>query len=105
MSGRGLGYTGGTIDKLESIPGFKTNLTKEEFLTEIKDIGMAITSQTDNIALADKKIYALRDVTGTTNSLALIAISVMSKKIAGGADNILIDVISLLDIKMISNIF
>ena len=92
MSGRGLGYTGGTIDKLESIPGFKTNLTKEEFLTEIKDIGMAITSQTDNIALADKKIYALRDVTGTVESIPLIASSIMSKKIASGATDIVIDV-------------
>lgn len=92
MSGRGLGYTGGTIDKLESIPGFKTNLTKEEFLTEIKDIGMAITSQTDNIALADKKIYALRDVTGTTESIPLIASSIMSKKIASGSKNLVLDI-------------
>lgn len=92
MSGRGLGYTGGTIDKLESIPGFKTNLTKEEFLNEIKDIGMAITSQTDNIALADKKIYALRDVTGTTESIPLIASSIMSKKIASGSKNLVLDI-------------
>lgn len=92
MSGRGLGYTGGTIDKLESIPGFKTNLTKEEFLTEIKDVGMAITSQTDNIALADKKIYALRDVTGTTESIPLIASSIMSKKIASGSKNLVLDI-------------
>ena len=92
MSGRGLGYTGGTIDKLESIPGFKTNLTKEEFLTEIKDIGMAITSQTDNIAVADKKIYSLRDVTGTTESIPLIASSIMSKKIASGSKNLVLDI-------------
>ena len=91
MSGRGLGYTGGTIDKLESI-GVNVNLTYEEVLKQVNDIGMVITSQTKNLCPMDKKVYALRDVTGTTNSLALIAISVMSKKIAGGADNILIDV-------------
>lgn len=77
MSGKGLGYTGGTIDKLESIPGFRTNLSKDEFIHEIEDIGMAITSQTDDVALADKKIYALRDVTGTTESIPLIASSIM----------------------------
>lgn len=92
MSGRGLGYTGGTIDKLESIPGFKTNLSKEEFLLEIEKIGMAITSQTDNIAVADKKIYALRDVTGTTESIPLIASSIMSKKIASGSKNLVLDI-------------
>lgn len=92
MSGRGLGYTGGTIDKLESIPGFVTSLTKDEFINEIKTIGMAITSQTENIALADKKIYALRDVTGTTESIPLIASSIMSKKIASGAKNLVLDV-------------
>ena len=91
MSGRGLGITGGTIDKLESIKGFKTSLSNDEFIQEIKDINMAISSQTDNLAPLDKKIYELRDVTGTTNSYALIAISVMSKKIACGADKILID--------------
>ena len=91
MSGRALGYTGGTIDKLESI-GVNVNLTYEEVLKQVNDIGMVITSQTKNLCPIDKKVYALRDVTGTTNSLALIAISVMSKKIAGGADNILIDV-------------
>lgn len=91
MSGRALGYTGGTIDKLESI-GVNVNLTYEEVLKQVNDIGMVITSQTKNLCPMDKKVYALRDVTGTTNSLALIAISVMSKKIAGGADNILIDV-------------
>ena len=93
MSGRGLGYTGGTIDKLESIPGFKVNLTKEEFTSQIKSIGMAIISQTEDIALADKKIYALRDVTGTTESIPLIASSIMSKKIASGAKNLVLDII------------
>lgn len=92
MSGRGLGYTGGTIDKLESIPGFNVNLTKEEFIKEIEDIGMAITSQTSDIALADKKIYALRDVTGTTESIPLIASSIMSKKIASGSKNLVLDI-------------
>lgn len=92
MSGRALGYTGGTIDKLESIPGFRTNLTKEEFLQEIENIGMAITSQTDNIAVADKKIYALRDVTGTTEAIPLIASSIMSKKIASGSKNLVLDI-------------
>lgn len=91
MSGRGLGYTGGTIDKLESIPGFRTNLSKNEFIHEIEDIGMAITSQTDDVALADKKIYALRDVTGTTESIPLIASSIMSKKIASGSKKLVID--------------
>lgn len=92
MSGRGLGYTGGTIDKLESIPGFKVDLTKEEFTSQIKSIGMAITSQTEDIALADKKIYALRDVTGTTESIPLIASSIMSKKIASGSKNLVLDI-------------
>lgn len=92
MSGRGLGYTGGTIDKLESIKGFKTSLTEAEFIRELKDIGFAITSQTSNLCPMDKYIYALRDVTGTTESIPLIATSIMSKKIAGGADKILIDI-------------
>ena len=91
MSGRGLGITGGTIDKLESIPGFKTSLTKEEFIKQVDEIGFAVTSQTDDLVPMDKKVYALRDVTGTTESLPLIASSIMSKKIAGGADKILID--------------
>lgn len=91
MSGRGLGYTGGTIDKLESIPGFRTNLSKNEFIHELEEIGMAITSQTDDVALADKKIYALRDVTGTTESIPLIASSIMSKKIASGSKKLVID--------------
>ncbi len=91
MSGRGLGYTGGTIDKLEAIPGFNVNLSKEDFIKEINEIGMAITSQTEDIAIADKKIYALRDVTGTVESIPLIASSIMSKKLASGADKIVID--------------
>ena len=91
MSGRGLGHTGGTIDKLESIEGFKVELTEKEFKNEVNEIGMAITSQTGNIAPADKKIYALRDVTGTTESIPLIASSIMSKKIASGSKNIIID--------------
>ena len=92
MSGRGLGYTGGTIDKLESIPGFNVNLSKEQFINEIENVGMAITSQTEDIAVADKKIYALRDVTGTTESIPLIASSIMSKKIASGSKNLVLDI-------------
>ena len=92
MSGRGLGYTGGTIDKLESIPGFKTRLTENQVLKQVKDIGIALTGQTANLAPMDKVIYALRDVTGTVSSVPLIASSIMSKKIASGADKILIDI-------------
>jgi len=92
MSGRSLGFTGGTIDKLESIPGFKTVLTKEEFVKEVNDINMAIVSQTENIVPADKKIYALRDFTGNTESIPLIASSIMSKKLASGSDKIVLDV-------------
>ncbi len=92
MSGRGLGYTGGTIDKLESIPGFIVDLTKEEIKRQAKGIGIVITSQTKDLAPLDKKVYALRDVTATTNSIPLIASSIMSKKIAGGADKIVIDI-------------
>ena len=90
MSGRALGYTGGTIDKLESI-GVMVNLSKDEFIKEVKEIGFAITCQTDNICPMDKKVYALRDVTKTTNEISLIASSIMSKKIASGAKNIVID--------------
>ena len=92
MSGRGLGYTGGTIDKLESIPGFVVNLTEEEIKEQAKENGIVITSQTKDLAPLDKKVYALRDVTATTNSIPLIASSIMSKKIAGGADKIVIDI-------------
>jgi len=92
MSGRGLGYTGGTIDKLESIPNIKVNLTEEEFLKELNDIGMVLCSQTESLVPLDKEIYALRDVTGTVSSIPLIATSIMSKKIASGADKILIDI-------------
>lgn len=92
MSGRGLGYTGGTIDKLESIPGFRTCLTMDEIKKQAEEIGIVVTSQTKDLAPLDKKVYALRDVTATTNSIPLIASSIMSKKIAGGADKIVIDI-------------
>lgn len=92
MSGRGLGHTGGTIDKLESIPGFKTDIAKEEFIKNVKEIGLSIVGQTGNLAPADKKLYALRDVTATVNNISLIAGSIMSKKIASGADGIVLDV-------------
>ena len=92
MCGRGLGHTGGTIDKLESIPGFNVSLTEDEFIKEVKDINIAITSQTKDLTPMDKEIYALRDITGTAESIPLIASSVMSKKIASGADKILIDI-------------
>lgn len=91
MSGRGLGHTGGTIDKLEAIEGFNTSLKEEDFIKQVNDIGVAVTGQTGNVAPADKKIYALRDVTGTVNSIPLIASSIMSKKLASGADKIVID--------------
>lgn len=92
MSGRGLGFTGGTVDKMESIPGFRTSMEKEEFIDAVNSRGIAVIGQTGRIAPADKKMYALRDVTGTTESLALITGSIMSKKLAAGSDAILLDV-------------
>ena len=92
MSGRGLGITGGTIDKLESIPGFNVNLSEEEFISQVENIGFAVVSQTKNLTPLDKVIYALRDVTGTAESIPLIASSIMSKRLALGSKNILIDV-------------
>ena len=92
MSGRGLGHTGGTIDKLESFDGFSVELTEEEFINNSNTIKIALTGQTGNIAPADKKLYALRDVTGTVDNMSLIASSIMSKKIASGADAIILDV-------------
>lgn len=92
MSGRGLGYTGGTIDKLESIPGYRTNIEEKEFIQNVKKIGISLIGQTLNLAPADKKIYALRDATSTTESIPLIASSIMSKKIAAGANKIVLDV-------------
>ncbi len=94
MSGRGLGYTGGTIDKLEAIPGYNTNLTVDEFISNVKEIGIALMGQTLNLAPADKKLYSLRDATSTTESIPLIASSIMSKKIAAGANKIVLDVTS-----------
>ncbi len=92
MSGRGLGHTGGTIDKLESIPGFRTALEEDEFMKNVKEHGIAVVGQTANLAPADKKIYALRDVTATIDEISLIASSIMSKKLAAGADGIVLDV-------------
>jgi pyrimidine-nucleoside phosphorylase len=92
MSGRGLGFSGGTLDKMESIPGYRTDLTTKEFLTQLKDVGLVLTGQTGDLAPADGKMYALRDVTGTVPSLPLIASSIMSKKIAAGAQRMVLDV-------------
>lgn len=92
MSGRGLGHTGGTVDKLESIEGFNTSLTNDEFFTQVKNIGIAVVGQTGNLTPADKKLYALRDVTATVDSIPLIASSIMSKKLAAGSHTIILDV-------------
>ncbi|MBQ1406659.1 MAG: thymidine phosphorylase, partial [Eubacterium sp.] len=92
MSGRGLGFSGGTIDKLEAIRGYRTELTEKEFFEQIDRIGIALIGQTGMITPADKKIYALRDVTGTVENMSLIASSIMSKKLAAGSDAIVLDV-------------
>ncbi|MEX2143461.1 MAG: thymidine phosphorylase [Anaerolineales bacterium] len=92
MSGRGLGFSGGTLDKMESIPGFRTDLSKDEFLRQLKEVGLVLTGQTSDLAPADGKLYALRDVTGTVDAQPLIASSVMSKKLAAGAERIVLDV-------------
>ena len=92
MSGRGLGFTGGTIDKLESIPGFNTSISNKRFFEIVNSVGLSVIGQSEGLVPADKKLYALRDVTATVDSIPLIAASIMSKKLAGGSDKIVLDV-------------
>ena len=92
MSGRGLGHTGGTIDKLESFPGYRVDISKEAFQKQVRDIGVAVISQSGNLAPADKKLYSLRDVTATVDSIPLITSSIMGKKLPSGAHSIVLDV-------------